>query len=228
MGEYTGKSIGFLIRFIDIALRLTDGMGRSVVVFCVTLMLSLPLGLLVCFGRMSRIPLIRWLTTLYISLMRGTPLMLQLYVWYFGPYYIFNIPLTGDSRFYAVIIGFAVNYAAYFAEIYRGGIQAIPIGQYEAAQVLGYSKARTFFKIILPQVIRHIIPSITNETITLIKDTSLSNVIAYAEMFTEAKRISSATASLMPLAVAGIFYFTFNSVVAWGMDKLEHKLAYYR
>ena len=218
----------FMTKFINIAFRLTDGMCRSVMIFCITLLLSLPLGLLVCFGRMSRIPPVRWLTTLYIAIMRGTPLMLQLYIWYFGPYYIFGIQLTGESRFYAAIIGFAINYAAYFAEIYRGGIQAIPVGQYEAAQVLGYSKARTFFRIILPQVIRHIIPSVTNETITLVKDTSLANVIAYAEMFTEAKRITAAMGSMMPFAVAGIFYFVFNSVVAWGMDRLERKLAYYK
>ena len=220
--------IVFFTEFVNIASRLMDGMGRSVVVFCATLLFSLPLGLIICFGRMSRFAPLRWLATLYISIMRGTPLMLQLFVWFYGPYFIFGISLSTSYRFYATLIGFAANYAAYFAEIYRGGIQAMPVGQYEAAKVLGYSKTRTFLKIILPQVIRHIIPAVTNETITLVKDTSLASVIAYGEMFYEAKQIAAQAANVMPLAVAGIFYYVFNALVAWGMGKLERRLAYYR
>ena len=220
--------MSFITEFINITTRLADGMGRSIGIFFITLLLALPLGLVVCFGRMSRIPPVRWITTFYISIMRGTPLILQLFVWYFGPYYIFGISLSTSYRFYAVIIGFAVNYAAYFSEIYRGGIQAMPVGQYEAAKVLGYSRARTFFKIILPQVIRHILPSVTNETITLVKDTSLAYVISYAEMFYGAKMIAAAASTITPLAVAGVFYYVFNAAVAWGMGKLERRLAYYR
>lgn len=154
--------------------------------------------------------------------------MLQLLVVYFGPYYLFKIKITPGYRFIAVIIAFAVNYAAYFAEIYRSGIESMPVGQYEAAQMLGYSKAQTFFKIILPQVIKRILPAITNEVITLVKDTSLAFAIAQAEMFTIAKQIAAAQTSMMPLVAAGAFYYIFNLVVAVIMEKIEKAFAYYR
>lgn len=153
-----------------------------------------------------KIKIIQWITKVYISIMRGTPLMLQLMVVYFGPYYIFGIRITASYRLSAVLIAFAVNYAAYFAEIYRGGIESMPVGQYEAAKLLGYNRVQTFFRIIFPQVIKRILPSVTNEVITLVKDTSLAFAIAYAEMFTTAKQIAAAQTSIIPLVAAGIFY----------------------
>ncbi len=206
--------------------QLTQGMFTSVEIFLLTLLFSLPLGLLVALGRMSKNRILSAIVKFYIAIMRGTPLMLQLIVVYFAPFYIFGINLSG-FRFPAIIIAFSINYAAYFAEIYRGGIEAIDKGQYEAAQVLGYSKTGTFFKIIMPQVIKIIMPSVTNETITLVKDTSLAFVLAQAEMFTIAKQIAAKEASVGPLMVAGIFYFVFNFVVAFGMDRIEKKLDYY-
>jgi polar amino acid transport system permease protein len=160
--------------------------------------------------------------------MRGTPLMLQLMVVYFGPHYIFGLSLPKDYRFTAVIIGFVLNYAAYFAEIYRGGIESMPIGQYEAAKLLGYNKTQTFIKIILPQVIKRILPSVTNEIITLIKDTSLAFVISVSEMFTAAKAIASAQSSMIPFIAAGIFYYVFNYIVAFVMEWTEKKVSYYK
>ena len=199
----------------------------SVEIFLLTLLFSLPLGLLVAFGRMSKNRIIQTLVKIYIAIMRGTPLMLQLIVVYFAPFYIFGLKISQGYRFVAVIIAFSVNYAAYFAEIYRAGIESIPIGQYEAAQVLGYNKRQTFFKIIFPQVLKRILPPITNETITLVKDTSLAFVIAVAEMFTIAKQISAKQASVNALMVAGLFYFVFNYVVAYVMEYFEKKLSYY-
>jgi len=204
------------------------GMLISIEIFVLTLIISLPLGLVIAFGRMAKQPVLRIFFKIYISIMRGTPLMLQLMVVYFGPYYLFGISLSRDYRFWAVIIGFGLNYAAYFAEIYRGGIESMPIGQYEAAKLLGYGKAQTFFRIILPQVIKRIIPAITNEVITLVKDTSLAFVISVTEMFTVAKAIASAQANMMPYVAAGIFYYIFNFVVATTMEKIEKKLSYYR
>ena len=212
----------------NISKQLGEGLLTSGSIFALTLLFSLPLGLAVCFGRMSKVRPMQLLTKLYISIMRGTPLMLQLLVVFFGPFYIFGIRSSPGYRFVAVIIAFSMNYAAYFAEIYRSGIQAMPIGQYEAAEVLGYNRVQTFFKIILPQVIRHILPSITNEVITLIKDTSLAFAISEIEMFTVAKQLASSQASLLPFVIAGIYYYIFNSIVAFLMERLEQKLAYYR
>ena len=154
--------------------------------------------------------------------------MLQLMVIYFGPFYILGVQISQSWKNMAVAIGFVLNYAAYFAEIYRGGIESMPQGQYEAAKILGYTKAQTFIRIILPQVIKRILPAITNETITLVKDTSLAFALAYTEMFTLAKQVAAAQASIMPLFVAGLFYYIFNFVVAWFMEKLELKLGYYK
>jgi len=207
--------------------QLLGGMVTSIEIFLLTLLFSLPLGLVVAGGRMSGFAPIRWIAKVYISIMRGTPLMLQLIVVFFGPYYLFGMSLSSDYRFIAVIIAFTINYAAYFAEIYTGGIESINSGQYEAAQVLGYSKIQTFFIIILPQVIKVVLPSITNEVITLVKDTSLSFVIAIPEMFTVAKQIAAADASIAALLVAGIFYYVFNVLVAFVMARIENKLDYY-
>lgn len=154
--------------------------------------------------------------------------MLQLMVWYFGPYYLFGMRIGGSYRFTAIILGFALNYAAYFAEIYRAGIQSIPQGQREAAMVLGYSRIQTFGKIIFPQMVKRVMPPVTNEVITLVKDTSLAFALAYTEMFTLAKQIAAANTSIMPLFIAGIFYYVFNFIVAFVMEKIEKKLDYYR
>lgn len=207
---------------------LSSGLLVSLEIFFLTLLGALPLGMIVAFGRMSKFKPLQLLVKLYISIMRGTPLMLQLLVVYFGPYYIFGIRLTSSYRFIAVIIGFILNYAAYFAEIYRSGIEAMSKGQYEAADVLGYSKTQTFFKIILPQVIKNILPSITNEVITLVKDTSLAYTIGVAEMFTQAKIISAAQSSMTALIAAGIFYYFMNLVVAYVMGLFEKKLNYFK
>ena len=212
----------------DIAVQLVSGMWVSFAIFALTLIFSLPLGLLISFGRMSKNKILSLIVRFYISVMRGTPLMLQLFVVYFGPYFLFGIRISSDYRFWAAIIGFVLNYAAYFAEIYRAGIESMPVGQYEAAKVLGYSRSQTFIRIILPQVIKRILPPVTNEVITLVKDTSLAFVISVAEMFSAAKAIAAAQASVTALVVAGVFYYVFNLVVALIMDKIEKKLNYYR
>ncbi len=208
--------------------KLSEGMLVSFQIFALTLLFSLPLGLIVALGRMSRNFLLRNIIKIYISIMRGTPLMLQLMVVYFGPFYLFGWTMPRGYRFIAVIIGFVLNYAAYFAEIYRGGIASMSIGQYEAAKVLGYSRAQTFMKIILPQVIKRILPSVTNEIITLIKDTSLAFVISVSEMFTAAKAIASAQANMIPYLAAGLFYYVFNYIVAFTMEWVEKRFSYYR
>ena len=208
--------------------QLLAGMGVSIQIFVVTLLFSLPLGLIVAFGRMSKNPVVRTVSKFYISIMRGTPLMLQLMVVYFGPYYLFKIKVTNDYRLWATFIGFVINYSAYFAEIYRSGIHSMPVGQYEAAKLLGYGRGQTFFRIILPQVIKRILPSVTNEVITLVKDTSLAFTISVMEMFTIAKQLASAQASMTPFIAAGLFYYIFNLLVAAVMDTVEKKLSYYQ
>lgn len=205
-------------------LELGRGMLTTLEIFALTLVLSLPLGLLVAKGRMSKHAVLRGIVKVYISIMRGTPLMLQLIVVYFGPYLIFGTQISASYRFPAVIIAFVINYAAYFAEIFRGGIESMDPGQYEAAQLLGFTKAQTFFRIILPQVFRSILPSITNEIITLVKDTSLAYAIAVTEMFTLAKQIASQQASFMPYLAAAIFYWVFNWLIAVIMEQVEKKL----
>ena len=207
--------------------QLSTGMAGTISIFVLTLVFSLPLGLLIAFGRMSKNRIVSGIFRLYISLMRGTPLMLQLMVVYFGPFYLFGMNI-GKWRFPAIITGFALNYGAYFAEIYRGGIESMPVGQYEAAKILGYNKVQTFFRIILPQVIKRILPSITNEVITLVKDTSLAFVVAVAEMFTIAKQIASAQTTMMPFVIAAVFYYVFNLIVAVVMQKVEKSMNYYR
>lgn len=213
---------------IQIVGELLKGLGVSVEIFFLTLVFSLPLGLVVALGRMSKNKDINTLTKIYISIMRGTPLMLQLFVVYYGPYYLFHMKLSPTYRNSAVYIGFIINYAAYFAEIYRSGIQSMPVGQYEAAEILGYSRSQCFLRIILPQVIKRILPSITNEVITLVKDTSLAFSISVMEMFTKAKALSSSQTSMTPLIVAGIFYYVFNFVVAIAMERVEKSMDYYK
>ena len=220
--------MNWLMEIASMLPQLFDGMAVTIQIFVVTLVFSLPLGLLVSFGRMAKNPVIRWIAKAYISIMRGTPLMLQLFIVYFGPYYIFRIRVTNDYRLWAVFIGFVINYAAYCAEIYRSGIQSMPAGQYEAAKLLGYSRFQTFFKIIFPQVVKRILPSVTNEVITLVKDTSLAFTISVIEMFTVARQLASSQVSMMPFVAAGIFYYVFNLLVAVVMEFFEKKLSYYQ
>ena len=213
---------------MQIVQQLFGSMGITMEIFFVTLITSLILGLGLALIRMSKNPILSVIAKFYISVMRGTPLMLQLLVVYFGPFFIFGIQITPSYRLKAVLIGFALNYAAYFAEIYRGGIESMPVGQYEAAQILGYNKAQTFFKIILPQVIKRILPSITNEVITLVKDTSLAFTLSVAEMFSIAKALAASQTNMIPFVAAGIFYYVFNLIVAVVMQKVEKSMNYYR
>ena len=212
----------------NIVKQLSHGMLATLGIFFLTMLFSMPLGLLLAAVRMSRLRPLQWIARIYISIMRGTPLMLQLLVVFFAPYYLFRIEMSYAYRFYAVLIGFSLNYAAYFAEIYRSGIQSIPKGQREAAQVMGYSRSQIFFRIIFPQMVKRVLPPVTNEVITLVKDTSLAFALAYTEMFTMAKQIAAAQASLLPLFIAGLFYYIFNFLVAFVMEGIEKKLNYYR
>ncbi len=221
------KDEPFFDKLADITGQLAEGMLASLAIFVLTLVFSLPLGLIITFIRMSKSKVLQWIARIYISIMRGTPLMLQLLVVFFGPYYVFGVSVSSEYRFYAVIIGFSINYAAYFAEIYRAGIESISKGQYEAAEVLGYTKAQTFRKIIFPQMVKRVIPPVTNEVITLVKDTSLAFALAYTEMFTLAKQVAAAEASIMPLFIAGVFYYIFNFLVALIMERIEKKMQYF-
>lgn len=209
---------------------LVQGFGKSLEIFTLTL-LGLAAARTSCDVRPAqpRGPL-RWLVKLFISVMRGTPLMLQLMVVYYGPFLLFDFTPPGNWRFGAVIVGFVINYAAYFAEIYRAGYESIPVGQFEAAQVLGYTGGQTFGRILLPQMIRRVLPPVTNEVITLVKDTSLASVIGTVEMFTRAKQIvaSPNTPGMLALAAAGLFYYVFNYIVAFAMERAERSLAYYQ
>ena len=213
---------------MQIVQQLFGSMGITMEIFFVTLITSLILGLGLALIRMSKNPILSVIAKFYISVMRGTPLMLQLLVVYFGPFFIFGMQITPSYRLKAVLIGFALNYAAYFAEIYRSGIAAISVGQYEAARMLGYSKTQTFAYIVMPQVIKRIIPPIANETITLVKDTSLAFTLAVAEVFTVTKQLVASQSSVVPFIVAGVFYYIFNLIVAVFFDYLEKKMDYYR
>ena len=206
---------------------LGSGFVTSLRIFALTLLGALPLGLLVALARMSRVKPLAWLTRIYISVMRGTPLMLQMFAIYFAPYYVFGIPLNPNSKWLATIVAFVINYAAYFAEIYRSGIQSIPRGQYEAADVLGYTRAQTFVKIILPQVVKRIVPAVGNEVITLVKDTSLAFSIGVAEMFSTAKALVAGQVSMVPFAIAAGIYWVFNFAVELALGRIEKSLDYY-
>lgn len=206
---------------------LGQGFLVSLQIFAFTLVGSLPLGMLVAFARMSKFRPLALLARAYISIMRGTPLMLQMFAIYFMPYYAFGISLTTDSKWYATIFAFIINYAAYFAEIYRSGIQSIPRGQYEAAEILGYSPAQTFVRIVLPQVVKRILPAVTNEVITLVKDTSLAFSIGVIEMFTVAKQLVAAQVSMAPFVIAAAFYWIANFVIDLAAGRIERRLDYY-
>ena len=183
--------------------------------------------MIVALLRMSKNKIVSNITRAIISVLRGTPLMLQLLAVTYGPYYLFGMAVS-RNKLIPVVIAFAINYAAYFAEIYRGGIESMSVGQYEAAEVLGYTKTQTFIHIILPQVIKRIMPSITNEVVTLVKDTSLAFTVSYQEMFTIGKQIANSQTSFTPFLVAGVFYFVFNAIVDFAMGKIENRMNYYK
>ena len=206
---------------------LISGLGMTLQIFVITLVGALPLGVLVALARMSSFKPLALVARFFISVLRGTPLMLQLMAWMFFPYYVFGMSLTSDWKFYACAIGFILNYAAYFAEIYRSGIQSIPRGQYEAAQVLGYTSTQTFMFIVLPQVIKRILPAMGNEVIALIKDTSLAFVLGVMEMFTQAKAIAASQVSMLPYLIAAAIYWCFTLVVEFILSRIEKKLSYY-
>ena len=206
---------------------LVSGFGTTLQIFLLTLVGSIPLAIPVALARMSRIRLLSWAARAYISVLRGTPLMLQMFAIYFAPYYVFGIQLTPDSKWQACIVAFILNYAAYFAEIYRSGIQSIPRGQYEAAEVLGYSRSQTFWRIVAPQVAKRIIPAMGNEIITLVKDTSLAFSIGVAEMFSTAKALVASQVSMVPFAIAAAFYWVFNVLVELALGAVEKKMDYY-
>ena len=206
---------------------LLGGLTVSVEIFVFTLLIALPLGFVIALGRMHSNPLVSGLFRAFISVVRGTPLMLQIIFVYFAPYIFFGMPLAKYPRVLATVLAFGLNYAAYFGEIYRGGILSIDRGQHEAAAALGFSKSLTFFRIILPQVVKRVLPAVGNEVITLVKDTSLAFTIAVTEMFTVAKQLSSANTTMTPLIAAGVFYYLFNYLVAYLMERMEKRLAYY-
>lgn len=206
---------------------LLDGYVMSLQIFAITLVGAIPLGVVVALGRLSRFRPLSWLVGLYISLMRGTPLMLQMFAVFFIPYYLFGQQTGPDYMFVAVMIAFIVNYAAYFAEIYRSGIQSMPRGQYEAAQVLGYSKGQTFFRIILPQVFKRILPAMGNEVVTLVKDTSLAFSIGVAEMFTTSRALVASQRSMVPFAIAAAIYWVTCLVIEFIMRRIEKRMDYY-
>ena len=221
-------------RYLKMLKAMLDGSVTSLEVFFLTLIFSIPLALPIAMGRMSKNKLLSGIVNVFLLIIRGTPLMLQLLVVYFGPglfiRWLVNMGYAVNfkwNRFAAAIIALSINYAAYFAEIYRGGIESIPKGQYEASKVLGYTSGQTFFRIILPQVVKRIVPAMGNEVITLVKDTALVSVIGVSELLMVAKERQGALFSFVPLFIAGVFYFIMNWVVSFIFQKLEKKLAYY-
>lgn len=206
---------------------LGSALAFTAFIFVITLVGSLPLGVVIALMRMSKNKVISAIAQVYISFMRGTPLMLQLMFFMFAPYYIFGIQIDSNWKYWACSIGFILNYASYFAEIYRSGIQSIPKGQYEAAEVLGYTKSQTFMKIVLPQVIKRILPAMGNEIITLVKDTSLAFVLGIAEMFTVAKQIANSQVTMVPYAIAAAIYWIICLFIEWLLARGEKKLDYY-
>jgi polar amino acid transport system permease protein len=211
--------------FLDILLELAEGFGNTVLLFAVTLLFALPLGLLMSFGSMSKFKPIKYLTKTFVWIIRGTPLMLQLFVVFYIPGLVFGYPMK--SRMFAAAIAFIINYACYFSEIYRGGIESISDGQREAGQVLGMTKWQVFSHVILLQVVKRVIPPMSNEIITLVKDTALASVVVHVDLFTIAKQIVNAEVILWPLFYAGLFYLIFNGVLTVLFSKLEKKLDYF-
>lgn len=214
------------INYPELFKAMLDSFGTTLVIFAITLIIALPLGLLLAAGRMSRFWLLRTPLGAFLTVIRGTPLMLQLFLFCYGPYYLFGF--TNMSRELAVFIAFGINYACYFAEIYRGGIESVSIGQREAAEALGFKKKQTFFKIVLPQVVKNILPAMGNEFMTLVKDTSLARVIAVVELFSTAEKFTNSYNSTIPILVSGAFYLVMNFIVGRAFAVAEKKLNYYR
>lgn len=221
--------------FVEVTLSLFEGFGKTLLIFALTLAFSVPLGLLVCFGSMSKLGFtvggkkicpVSIITKAFVWIIRGTPLMLQLIVIYYGPGLLFHTDLM--PRFTAVLVAFVINYAAYFSEIYRGGIESVPGGQYEACAVLGMTKAQTFFRVILMQVVKRIIPPMSNEIITLVKDTSLARVIAVYEIIWSAQAYIKLNGLIWPLFYTGAFYLAFSGLLTLLLGRLEKKLGYFK
>ena len=212
--------------FLGVNAQLLGGFKYTLLIFFITLVAAIPLGLPIALGSMSRFKPLRWISRAFVWVIRGTPLMLQIMVVFYVPGLVFGTPFR--SRIIAVIIAFIINYAAYFSEIYRGGIESIPVGQYEAGQVLGLTKTQTFFKVVLFQVVKRIMAPMSNEVITLVKDTSLANVIAVGELIMSAQNIVKVYAIIWPLFFTAIFYLIFCGVLTLLFNALEKKLNYYR
>jgi len=212
--------------FLGVTAQLLGGFKYTLLIFFITLVAAIPLGLPIALGSMSRFKPLRWISRAFVWVIRGTPLMLQIMVVFYVPGLVFGTPFR--SRIIAVIIAFIINYAAYFSEIYRGGIESIPVGQYEAGQVLGLTKTQTFFKVVLFQVVKRIMAPMSNEVITLVKDTSLANVIAVGELIMSAQNIVKVYAIIWPLFYTAIFYLIFCGVLTLLFNALEKKLNYYR
>ena len=211
--------------FIPVSIELLLGFWESLKVFCLTLLFSIPLGLVICFGSMSNFKPLRALTRSFVWIIRGSPLMLQLLIFFYGPGLIFGLPAM--PRFTATILAFSINYACYFSEIYRGGIESIPVGQYEAGQVLGMTKRQIFFKVVLLQVIKRITAPMGNEVITLVKDTSLARVIGIYELIWAGEQFIK-KGLIWPLFYTGVFYLVFSGLLTIGLGYLEKKLDYFR
>lgn len=214
------------MNLINVTLRLLEGFGLSFKLFFGTLLFAFPLGLIISFGSMSRFKPLRWLVRTFVWIIRGTPLMLQLIIVFYGPGLIWH----GDAlpRMTAAYIAFIINYSAYFSEIFRGGIEGIPKGQYEAGQVLGMTKTQIFFKVILLQVIKRIVPPMSNEIITLVKDTSLARIIGIKEIIWLAQEYISSKAIIWPLFYSGAFYLIFNGILTLLFGYIEKKMDYFR
>lgn len=212
--------------FGQIMLMLAKGFGTTCLLFALTLIMALPLGLIIAFLSMSKVKPIRWLSRTFVWIIRGSPLMLQIIIVFYVPGLVFNYPM--ESRMFAVTVAFVINYACYFSEIYRGGIESISKGQYEAGKVLGLTSSQIFFKIVLAQVIKRILPPMSNEVITLVKDTSLARIISVGELIKSSQDMMKATASILPLFYSGIFYLVFNGLLTLLFGYIEKKLNYYQ
>ena len=216
----------FAQSFIPVTRSLTEGFGMTFKLFCLTLLFALPLGLIISFGSMSRFKPLKWLVKTFVWIIRGTPLMLQLIVVYYGPGLLFNLPLM--ERFSAALLTFVINYACYFSEIYRGGIESVSRGQHEAGQVLGMTKTQVFFRVILLQVIKRIVPPMSDEIITLVKDTSLARIIAVYEIIWSAERFVKLKGLMWPLFYTGAFYLLFSGLLTLLFGYIEKKMSYFR
>lgn len=216
----------FAQSFIPVTQSLTEGFGMTFKLFCLTLLFALPLGLIISFGSMSRFKPLKWLVKTFVWIIRGTPLMLQLIIVYYGPGLLFNLPLM--ERFSAALLTFVINYACYFSEIYRGGIESVSRGQHEAGQVLGMTKTQVFFRVILLQVIKRIVPPMSNEIITLVKDTSLARIIAVYEIIWSAERFVKLKGLMWPLFYTGAFYLLFSGLLTLLFGYIEKKMSYFR